>query len=220
MQNIKFASNQQKAEIKRNLEFINIETEKIKEYVNLELFSFEQLEEAQIGYLITPDGHSLITDEEDSWDANWIVIGYETMCGDPLIIELNEKGYPVSTLIHGIGSWNGGNFLADSLENFLAIMKEINCFLTEKQVREGNQTIIMKELIALINVIVEHNRFTDFDIWKSLLSPLFMLAEEYEKALESNIAELKKQGKRISEIATQLKIQPKDVYMYMKKISE
>ena len=76
MANIKFDSAHQKEKIKRNLELINLEYQEIKEYVDLEIFSFEQLNECQVGYSIDPDGKSLVTDEEDTWDDNWIVIAY------------------------------------------------------------------------------------------------------------------------------------------------
>lgn len=56
---IKFNSYHQKEEIKRNLELINLEHEKIREYVNFDIFSFEQLDEFQVGYSIDTDGNSL-----------------------------------------------------------------------------------------------------------------------------------------------------------------
>ena len=107
--------------------------------MNFDVCSFEQLDEFQDGYSIDTDGNSLITDEEDTWDANWIVIAYETMCGDPIIIDLSEEGYPIFSLMHGMDSWSGGDFLADSMESFINFMKDIGDFLTEKQVLEGKK---------------------------------------------------------------------------------
>ncbi|PFT25290.1 hypothetical protein COK52_06805 [Bacillus thuringiensis] len=45
---IKFNSYHQKVEIKRNLEFINLAHEKIRDYVNFDIFPFEQLDEFQV----------------------------------------------------------------------------------------------------------------------------------------------------------------------------
>lgn len=70
--------------------------------MNFDVCSFEQLDEFQVGYSIDTDGNSLVTDEEDTWDANWIVIAYETMCGDPIIIDLSEEGY---LYLHSCTGW-------------------------------------------------------------------------------------------------------------------
>ncbi|MBO1582747.1 SMI1/KNR4 family protein [Bacillus sp. XF8] len=215
---IKFNSYHQKEEIKRNLELINLEHEKIREYVNFDIFSFEQLDEFQVGYSIDTDGNSLVTDEEDTWDANWIVIAYETMCGDPIIIDLNEDGYPISSLMHGMDSWDVGGFLADSMDSFINFIKDIGNFLTEKQVLEGKRIIQNRELKTLLNKFLEKNKFADFEIWHSLLSPLFDIAEEYEQTLEAKVKKMKKEGKKITEIAHLLNIKPKEVYEYIKKV--
>ena len=218
MPNIPFYSKCQKEEIKRNLDLIKLEYAKIKDYVNIEIFSFEQLDEFQIGYSIDPDGNSLVSDDEDTWDENWIVIAYETLCGDPVIIELNEDGYPVSLLMHGMDSWDNGSYLADSMESFLNILKEIVCFLAEKQVLKGKLNIQNKELQSMLIHITEIDNSASFETWESLLSPLFDIVEEYEKLLETRVKELKKKGKKVSEIAVLLNLQPKDVYEYIKKI--
>lgn len=215
---IKFNSYHQKVEIKRNLELINLEHEKIRDYVNFDIFSFEQLDECQVGYSIDTDGNSLVTDEEDTWDANWIVIAYETMCGDPIIIDLNEDGYPISSLMHGMGNWGVGGFLADSMDSFISFIKDIGNFLTEKQVLEGKRIIQNKELKTLLNKFIKKNKFVDFEIWHSLLSPLFDIAEEYEQILETKVRKMKKEGKKIMEIAHLLNMKPKEVYEYIKKV--
>lgn len=214
---IKFDSFHQREEIKRELNFIKLEHEIMKDFVDFEIFSFDELDEYQIGYSIDLNGNSLVTDEADTWDDSWVVIGYETLCGDPIIIELNEAGYPVSRLMHGMGSWNNGTFLADSIKSFLSILKDIRCFLTEKQMLQGKKMIQHKELKVLVNSMIEKNKTVDFEIWESLLQPLFDMAEEYEETLKAKIEEMKREGRKITEIAGMLSIQPKDVYEYSKK---
>lgn len=218
MPNILFDSEYQKGEIKRILELIKLECDKVKDYVNIEIFPFEQLDKYQIGYSVDPSGKSLVTDDEDTWNENWIVIAYETLCGDPIIIELNEDKYPVSLLMHGMDSWDNGIYLADSMESFLNIFKEIVYFLTEKQVLKGNRNIQHKELKAILNNIIKISNTSDFETWESLLSPLFVIVEECEEALETKVKEMKKEGKKISEIAELLNLKPKDVYEYIKKV--
>ena len=218
MPNIMFDSDYQKEEIKRNLEMIKLECDKVKDYVNIEIFPFEQLGDGQIGYSVDSGGNSLVTDDEDTWNENWMVIAYETLCGDPIIIELNEDKYPVSLLMHGMDSWDSGSYLADSMESFLNIFKEIVYFLTEKQLLMGKRNIQHKELKAILNNIIKISNTADFETWESLLSPLFVIVEECEEALETKVKEMKKEGKKISEIAELLNLKPKDVYEYIKKI--
>ena len=47
--------------------------------------------------------------------------------------------------------------------------------------------ILTKELNILLNEFLERNKFTDFEIWHSLLSPLFDIAEEYEQTMERKV---------------------------------
>ena len=112
---------------------------------------------------------------------------------------------------------SGGDFLADSMESFINFMKDIGDFLTEKQVLEGKRMIQTKELEILLNEFLERNKFTDFEIWNSLLSPLFDIAEEYEQTMEKS-KKMKEEGKKITEIAHMLNIKPKEVYEYIKKV--
>ena len=85
----------------------------------------DQLKEMQIGYSVDPQGNSLVTNEPGYWRENWIVIGYEDLCGDPVFIDEATEGYPVYTAMHGIGSWNP-KLIADSLEGFASALNAIS----------------------------------------------------------------------------------------------
>src|SRR5262249_16007758 len=50
----------------------------------IKLLNLAELEDGQIGYSVTPDGKSLCSGEAGAWDPNWLVIGHETACGDPI----------------------------------------------------------------------------------------------------------------------------------------
>ncbi len=104
------------------------------------------------------------------------------------------------------------------MDSFINFIKDIGNFLTEKQVLEGKRIIQNGELKTLLNKFLEKNKFADFEIWHSLLSPLFDIAEEYEQTLETKIKKMKKEGKKITEIAHLLNIKPKEVYEYIKKV--
>ena len=55
-----FNSTQQKEEFKESLQQINLMFHKINGYVNLDIFSFEQLNKHQLGYNVDSEGTSLI----------------------------------------------------------------------------------------------------------------------------------------------------------------
>ena len=71
----------------------------------IKLFPVAELEQAQVGYSLGPDGKSLCGDNDGDWRSSWIVIGHETACGDPLFIDTNDTALPVLTAIHGEGAW-------------------------------------------------------------------------------------------------------------------
>ena len=91
----------------------------------VKLFSVAELDEGQIGYSVTSDGKSLYGDETGSWQRSWVVIGYETACGDPLFIDTHASALPVFTAIHGEGEWEPVQ-IAPSLETFAKCIEEFS----------------------------------------------------------------------------------------------
>ncbi len=89
----------------------------------LELFPISSLEDAQVGYSRTPDGKSLVGQNGGAWKANWMVIGRETCCGDPIFVDVEDASVPVFTAMHGEGSWNPQQ-IAISIEAFAACFRE------------------------------------------------------------------------------------------------
>jgi hypothetical protein len=97
----------------------------------LRLFPILALEDAQVGYSKTADGRSLVTRESGSWRANWMVIGQETCCGDPIFVDIEDARNPVFSAMHREGSWNAQR-IAISIEAFAACFEE---FTTIAKVR-------------------------------------------------------------------------------------
>ncbi len=89
----------------------------------LELFPAWSLENAQVGYARTPDGKSLLGQDGGAWKANWMVIGREACCGDPIFVDVEDASVPVFTARHGEGSWNPQQ-IAISIEAFAACFQE------------------------------------------------------------------------------------------------
>jgi len=86
------------------------------------LFEAAEVDARQVGYSVAPDGSSLCGGS-GRWRPTWIVIGYETACGDPLFIDTSDPALPVFTAVHGEGMWNPVK-IAVSAETFLESMKE------------------------------------------------------------------------------------------------
>ncbi|HEX9062466.1 MAG TPA: SMI1/KNR4 family protein, partial [Clostridia bacterium] len=166
-----------------SLKLIQLEYELLRKYVNFELFPLDQLDKEQVGYSIDNNVNSLITGEDGSWDNNWLVIGYETLCGDPIIIDLSEDGYPVTRLIHGMGSWEGGTYLSFSIDSFYNILKGLNNFIHDKCLTNGNINILYQELNLAIKDLFQADKYTSFEDWGLLLGPLIDLSKEHEDDL-------------------------------------
>ncbi|KIV50833.1 hypothetical protein TS65_28850 [Aneurinibacillus migulanus] len=197
---------------RRNLELLNNEINKIREYITLELCTINELDEAQIGYGIDPEGNSLIKGEA-LWDENWIVIGHETMCGDPIIADVTEAGYSISKLMHDMGNWEGGSYLAQSMLEFLDHLCCINMFI-----QQNGTNIRKRDVENLVKTISKKDTYADNSSWKSLLQPLFTIAKEYENTMKVKIADMLGQGMKISTVSERVNLSKKEVYEYMKTL--
>ncbi len=82
----------------------------------IELFQPENLPEAQLGYAVGIGGESLVGVKPGGWLADWVVIGNETACGDPVFASQTSP-HPIFTAMHGQGSWEP-ELIAPSLETF------------------------------------------------------------------------------------------------------
>ena len=64
-------------------------------YETIRLYRAPAVQALQIGYSVRPTGEPLETD----WRKEWVVIGYEECCGDPIFIDSSADGFPVYTAI-------------------------------------------------------------------------------------------------------------------------
>lgn len=88
------------------------------ETISIYIFLREEFEEGQLGYRSDGEGISFIGDNEGDWKESWHVIGYETLMGDPILVDISEKEYPVMTAMHGEEDWEPQE-LFPSLDKFL-----------------------------------------------------------------------------------------------------
>lgn len=89
----------------------------------IRLFPPEELEEAQLGFSIGPDGESLSGNTEGCWNATWLVIGMDTGVGDPIFIDASDPEPPVLTAAIGQGAWKP-EVISPSLDIFSRMLDE------------------------------------------------------------------------------------------------
>jgi hypothetical protein len=64
---------------------------------SITLFALVDMQQAQVGYSVSADGSSVCSRENGSWRPNWLVIGYEAACGDPIFIDTSAQD---ATCVH------------------------------------------------------------------------------------------------------------------------
>lgn len=131
------------------------------------LFDVEQMNDGQIGYSVDEDGNSLMNDEEGSWKKEWLVIGYEDLCGDPVFIDILADGFPVYTAMHGAGSWNA-RLIAGTLKGFAGALEIIASLSSgrESPVELEANPIPSYERDRALAEIRNNNPGADMEFWE------------------------------------------------------
>ncbi len=88
------------------------------------LFKVKELQKAQLGYSVDPNGNSLCGYKEGDWRESWLVIANEDQCGDPIFIDLAIEDSPVYTAIHGEEFWEP-QVIANSFRDFIQAFQHI-----------------------------------------------------------------------------------------------
>jgi hypothetical protein len=108
-------------------------------YTTVKIYTANELEEAQLGYSVDPSGNTLTdANDEGSWKTEWLIIGYEDLCGDPIFIDTASEGYPVYTAGHGEGAWEPKR-IATTLKSFAQAIDEVS------RIAKGRETPIELE---------------------------------------------------------------------------
>ena len=139
-------------------------------YNGINFFNTDNISEGQVGYSIGNGGKSLITDEEGSWQKEWLVIGWETLGGDPIMVDLSLPQFPVLSAMHGEGSWDPF-IIADNLDNFnniLVLIKSISRNRTNP-VEVQKNPISYDERDTILASIQNENSVTEISYWETFL---------------------------------------------------
>ena len=139
-------------------------------YSSVSICRPSELRERQVGFSIHPDGTNLCGDGDGDWLRNWLVIGFEGECGDPIFIDKAAPGYPVYTVGHGEGRWDLKP-IAVSLDGLRAALAAVT------KAAEGRETpvaleqrpISAEERDAILAQIQQHNPGIDLFFWALMM---------------------------------------------------
>jgi hypothetical protein len=101
-------------------------------YTGIELVDEKDIDKNQVGYSNLPNGESLIGNESGDWKKDWVVIGYETGCRDPIFIDTSDPNFPVYTAVHGEGNWNP-NLISSTYRGLLQIIEKLKIFAIDRE---------------------------------------------------------------------------------------
>jgi hypothetical protein len=92
----------------------------------IQLFRSDELPRGQVGFAFASNGESLVGVGPGDWRPEWIVIGHETACGDPIFAS-EETPHPVFSAMHGEGS-REPKLVAPSIGVFAQCVRELQGF--------------------------------------------------------------------------------------------
>jgi hypothetical protein len=132
-------------------------------YDSVELIPLVELEAAQRGYGVIPDG------EETDWQPEWLVIGHEGRCGDPIFIDTSNDEFLVYTAAHGMGEWDP-NLLASSFDHFVQILTRLQSLADgrEDPMKLDKNPLTESERKSFLDFIDSGSPDVDSSFWETL----------------------------------------------------
>jgi len=126
-------------------------------YSSIELARPGELPSAQQGYA------------GGDWQAEWLVIGHEGLCGDPLFIDTEDDDLPVYIADHGEGSWTP-RLIAFSFRHFGEILDRLGKLSRDRTnpVQLERHPVSDGERISFMEFIRRESPDVDFGFWESL----------------------------------------------------
>ncbi|WP_326513930.1 hypothetical protein [Clostridium intestinale] len=111
----------------------------------------------------------MVLNEEGSWKANWLIIGFNENSGDSYFIDTSSNDYPVYISMHGEGAWNP-TMIADSYMNFIDILTELQRLSRgrENPVALELNPIPSKDIEKFISGIESKNMKSEVWYWENL----------------------------------------------------
>ena len=133
---------------------------------NIHIYRKDEIEEAQAGYRYNGlTGYSI----EDWIGEEYIVIGNDSCCGDPIIVKIDEEKLPIYSMFHD--DWSSLQIIANSWEQFVNILKKLD--KTDLKNKE--------ECKKVLEDIKQEVPNTSYDYWEGLIASAyeFLTDKEY-----------------------------------------
>ena len=141
-------------------------------YATVKIYTANELEEAQLGHSAAPSGNALTgANDEGSWKTEWLAIGYEDLCGDPIFIDTACEGYPVYSAAHGEGDWQPRR-IATSLKSFAQAIDEVSTLAKGRAAPIELETnpIGVEEKASFLARIQRENPGCDLEFWEQWMT--------------------------------------------------
>lgn len=137
----------------------------------IDLLVKEAIGEAQVGYSFLEGGEDLCGTDEGEWKTEWIVIGNDTLQGDPIFIDSTKVGFPVYTAPHGEGEWNP-ELISESYRGFFAILLELKKLAIGREHPVGleNKPMTQKEYDNFIDHCRQKGSIKETFYWELFVS--------------------------------------------------
>lgn len=139
-------------------------------YGGIEMVGADDLGEAQFGYSVADDGTDLTGTNDGDWMRQWVVIGEEVMCGDPVFVDTEKPGFPVYTAMHGEGSWDP-TLISETYLGFVSILDRLALLAKGREHPAGliKKPLTLEEIEAFVAFASKAGRLEDPGFWESLL---------------------------------------------------
>lgn len=108
----------------------------------IHLYLKDELEKAQIGYRVDNNGNKI----EEWIGDNYIVIGKDYCCGDPIIMDISDGKLPVYNMFHD--DWNSLQKIADNFEQYIDILKKIDETNLSDEKEKNKLISIIKKIVS------------------------------------------------------------------------
>ena len=120
----------------------------------IHLYSKEEIKEAQLGYSVNSDGNKIT----DWLGDNYVVIGNDSCCGDPIITDIFNEKLPVYIMFHD--DWDSLRQIADNFELYIDILNKIDSTDLSREI-EKNRLISNIKAMSLTE--------DEEDYWNSMI---------------------------------------------------
>ena len=153
----------------------DVELNRLPEEVSLGITTIRiaragNLARLQVGYAMDPQGRPLTGEAEGDWRPNWVVIGHDDTCGDPIFIDTSQDGFPVYTAMHSQGFWRPSR-IASTIQGLGYALRAIleASHGRENPVALESNPLRQDERMKVLSQIRQHNPDVGLEFWTALL---------------------------------------------------